>query len=359
MLEKRLFIRGFIVYFIVSFLFLSLISYWRWHLLKYGAVELIGINMIVKQIDASDMLQLNLYISILLAVLSSLIDVFLVERFFRKLNFTLSFIVAILVQLALVGFIMYRSSLYFARYIAKDALVEQYGFWEIPDFPFLALFLLLIISASHFLLEIDQRLGRGNLWRYISGKFYKPRSEERIFMFLDLNDSTQTAENIGHLKFSQLLQDCFSDLRVVARFYGEVYQYVGDEVVLTWKKDRGLHKLRYVRAFYAFKDKLKEKEEYYREEYGLLPVFKAGVHMGECTVSEMGNLKREISYLGDTLNTASRIEGKCRELKAELLISSYLMEHSTFHATYHLEAKENTDLRGKEQRSTLYKVERV
>ena len=359
MLEKRLFIRGFIVYFIVSFVFLTLINFWRWHLLRFGGMQVEGVNAIVNYIGPLELVRMNLYISILLSVLSSLVDVFLVERFFRKLPFGLSFLAAIIVQLAIVGFIMYRSSIFFTTYIVNDPAYKQYDFWEIPDYPFLALFLLFVISASHFLLEIDQRLGRGNLWRYITGRFYKPRCELRIFMFLDLKDSTKIAEQIGHLKFSQLLQDCFSDLRIVSRYYAEVYQYVGDEVVLMWKKERGLNKLRYINAFYAFKDRIAEKEEYYREEYGLLPEFKAGAHLGECTVSEMGNLKREITYLGDTLNTAARMEDKCRELSAELLISTELRDHSTFHEDYTLEEKKDIALRGKKDTCNLYKVERV
>ncbi|WP_219011061.1 hypothetical protein [Aquimarina litoralis] len=47
-------------------------------------------------------------------------------------------------------------------------------------------------------------------------------------MFLDLNSSTSIAEKIGHMKYSQLIQDCFDQLDMTEDFGAEIYQYVGD-----------------------------------------------------------------------------------------------------------------------------------
>ena len=82
-------------------------------------------------------------------------------------------------------------------------------------------------------------LGKGNLLKIVTGQFYVPKEDRRIFMFLDLRSSTAVAERLGHVQYSLLIQDCFRDLAVVEDFMAEVYQYVGDEAVLVWKIEEG------------------------------------------------------------------------------------------------------------------------
>merc|ERR1711991_522666 len=114
-----------------------------------------------------------------------------------------------------------------------------------------------------FIKEIDLKFGPGNLVRMLSGEFHKPKEVERIFMFLDLKSSTTIAEKLGHFKYSQLIQDCFSDLYIVEKYRAEVYQYVGDEVVLTWKKKHGFDKLNSIETYFAFRDKINSRSDYY------------------------------------------------------------------------------------------------
>lgn len=51
--------------------------------------------------------------------------------------------------------------------------------------------------------------------KLVTGRFCTPTAEERNFMFLDLQASTTLAEQLGHIKYSMLIQDCFNDLGVV------------------------------------------------------------------------------------------------------------------------------------------------
>ena len=101
--------------------------------------------------------------------------------------------------------------------------------------------------------QINLMLGEKNLRKFLMGKFYQPREEERIFMFLDLRSSTTIAEKLGHEKYSRLMQDCFNDLGVVIENDAEIYQYVGDEAVLTWSMEGGLKDQNCIRAFFTFK----------------------------------------------------------------------------------------------------------
>jgi len=127
-------------------------------------------------------------------------------------------------------------------------------------------------------------------------------------------------------------------------------------VVLTWCNKKGFQKNNYLHAFYAFKDELKKRSDYYLKNYGIEPFFKAGVHAGLIVTTEVGELKREISYHGDTINTAARIQGLCNEFDAELLISSAVYELTERKSEVNFIDKGLMDLKGKNQDVQIYKV---
>ena len=104
--------------------------------------------------------------------------------------------------------------------------------WVLITFCFLVGFLI------EFIEEMDKKFGPGNLFKMLSGKFYKPKQEERVFMFLDMRSSTTIAERLGHIRYSKLIQDCFKDISIVVTHKAQIYQYVGDEAVLTWLKNK-------------------------------------------------------------------------------------------------------------------------
>ncbi|MEW2923246.1 adenylate/guanylate cyclase domain-containing protein [Muricauda sp. ANG21] len=207
-----------------------------------------------------------------------------------------------------------------------------------------------------FLRHINLMLGEGNLRKLVQGKFYTPHEEERIFMFLDLYSSTKLAEQLGHLNYSLLIQDCFNDLgNAIGNSNAEIYQYVGDEAVLTWTLKNGLKNDSCLKAFYNFKSTLEKKRGYYEKKYGVLPFFKAGMHTGMVTVTEVGKYKKEIAYHGDTLNTAARIQEQCNSLGSELLISETLV--NLFNSsTYSFAALGSISLKGKEEKVVLFAV---
>lgn len=215
----------------------------------------------------------------------------------------------------------------------------------------------LVGTLVDFVKQVDKKLGPGNLWKMMKGEFYNPKEDERVFMFLDLKSSTAIAEKLGHLQYSQFIQDCFQDLAVVEQYEAEVYQYVGDEAVLTWKKETGLENSNCLRAFFDFKSRLTERSDFYMKKYGLVPEFKAGLNIGKITVAEVGQTKTEIAYHGDTINTASRIQDECNRLGRTLLISeelkNSLIDIQGFASSY----VGDVLLKGKSKAINLYSVE--
>ncbi len=209
----------------------------------------------------------------------------------------------------------------------------------------------------YFLQVMKTKIGGRILTNLILGKYHNPIVETRIFMFLDMKDSTTHAEKLGHIRFSTLIQDSLNDLTpAIIKHNAEVYQYVGDEAVLTWKLKDGFENANCLQIYYTFMNTLNSRKLYYENKYGLVPFFKAGVHLGEVTVSEVGIIKREIAYHSDVLNTAARIQGKCNEFNAELLISETLKNELS--DQYHLDYKQIGDisLKGKQQLVNIFKV---
>lgn len=218
----------------------------------------------------------------------------------------------------------------------------------------------ILVSATQFMLQVNDKFGPGVLWKFITGKYYHPREEERIFMFLDLKSSTTIAEKLGHQLFFELLREIYRDVtEPIISSRGEIYQYVGDEVIVTWPVERGLRDNNCLLCFFRIEELMKEKKAYYLEKYGIVPSFKAGLHLGEATVGEIGVIKKDIVFSGDVLNTTSRIQGECNHHNVKILVSSDLLQRMPANGGYQKIPIGEIRLRGKVETVALSTVEVV
>ncbi|WP_425390512.1 adenylate/guanylate cyclase domain-containing protein [Ekhidna sp.] len=214
----------------------------------------------------------------------------------------------------------------------------------------LSLFVSLIYAA------ISENLGHQVFINFFTGKYHKPTVETRIFMFLDMKSSTTIAESLGHVRYFKLLQeyyDLMSDPIVSCQ--GEVYQYIGDEIVVSWKLEKGLANANCVNCFFEIQEQLKDRRDYLLNEYGFEVGFKAGMHYGEVTIGEVGALKKEIVFTGDVLNTTARIQSQCNDLNSDLLVSGKLKEALSRHS-YEFNSRGAIELRGKDKKIELFSV---
>jgi len=162
---------------------------------------------------------------------------------------------------------------------------------------------------------------------------------------------------MGELEYSHFLQDYFYDIsEPIARYFGRVYQYVGDEAVVTWPMKKGLRYAVCARCFFAIQKQIRRYRTYYEKRYGRIPEFKAAVHGGAVVVSEVGKYKSEIAYHGDVLNTTARMLGKCHELESELLISGSLLEQVEMPKYLKADLMGQFQLKGKQQEIVLHSV---
>lgn len=215
----------------------------------------------------------------------------------------------------------------------------------------------MVTLGTTFILRVSEKYGPGVLMDTLLGKYHKPVVEERIFMFLDLKSSTSIAEELGHNRYFQFLRDFYADLTdPVIYNEGTVYQYVGDEVVVSWKRTRGLKDQNCLKCFFEAKEEIRKRSDEYRQKYGVVPTFKAGMHIGKATVGEIGVLKKEIAFTGDVLNTTSRIQGECNKYGADLLISGKLLGLLIDIGHYNITKIGDIELRGKKDKVVLYSI---
>jgi adenylate cyclase len=164
------------------------------------------------------------------------------------------------------------------------------------------------------------------LFSFITGKYHRPRETERIFMFVDLRNSTRLAESLGDIQYHRLLNNFFWDITTcVVQGKGEIYRYVGDQVVIAWKPEKGLHEARCIRTYYSIREELSRQAPKYLRRYGVEPAFRASCHIGMVVAGEIGNVKSQIVYIGDTLYIAGEIEKKCRTLDSDFIVSEALV----------------------------------
>ncbi|MFC2093991.1 adenylate/guanylate cyclase domain-containing protein [Bacteroidota bacterium] len=217
----------------------------------------------------------------------------------------------------------------------------------------------IIILTQIFILMRDS-FGYGVLPNFILGRYNKPKEECRIFMFLDLKSSTTIAEKLGHIQYHNLLNDFFDDINDSIIFSkGEIYQYIGDEITVSWTMKKGIENENCLRCFFSIKDKIESTSPRYTQKFGLVPEFKAGLHCGNVTIGEVGVIKKEIVFTGDVLNTTARIEELCNTYDVKLLMSKKLLDLLQSENRYTKNVVAEITLRGKKTKNILYNLERI
>lgn len=205
---------------------------------------------------------------------------------------------------------------------------------------------------------ISENLGHNVLKNFFTGRYHRPKQEERVFMFLDMKDSTTIAEKLGHVQYFDLLQAYYEAMSdSIINTYGDVYQYIGDEVVVTWKKEAGLRDNNCICCYNGIKANLRRLAGDFEKRFGVAPDFKAGIHLGEVTTGEVGALKKEIVYTGDVLNTTARIQAKCKEFGFDLIVSRELQNGLEDSSALTFRPLGEMELKGKEKKVELLGLE--
>ena len=277
---------------------------------------------------------------------------------YALLNIFWSYTLVFLVVATIGGLFFHGNQLnvpFFSQGALQATWRQTTSFTQVQNY----LFWLFIVIITLIALLANDKYGPGVFKSFILGKYFHPKREERIFMFLDLRGSTSIAEHLGEEIYFNFLKEVFRDVTpAIINLKGEIYQYVGDEVVISWKTDSGMEQANCLQCFFEIQQCLMDKASYYRKTYdGIIPEFKAGLHYGFVMVGEIGIVKRDIAYSGDVLNTTARIQSKCNELGENILISKNLLEGlGSLPDPFKLREIGEIDLRGKQHSLMLYTV---
>ena len=299
----------------------------------------------------------GLILGLLLGIFYAIIEFLFDEFLSKKLILGVSVIFKSFIYLALIIIVLSLLSFRIEEQIDID-LPNERGWWRTDPFFWNTVIFFVSSSVVFSLIRIaNDKFGRGMFINILLGKYRKPREESRILMFLDLKDSTKIAEKLGHVKYSKFIQDCFTDLnKVLAKFEAEVYQYVGDEAVVTWTEKKGFKYNNCINLFFAFRKQLELRNQYYESVFNFKPIFKAGVHFGELMIAEVGTVKKEIAFHGDVINTASRIQSLCNNYNAQLLVSETVLNMITLNETHKIHSKGDIKLIGRERTVKVYEI---
>ena len=231
--------------------------------------------------------------------------------------------------------------------------------WLVEKFPTIvaiSFFGALLVGA---IFELTRLVGSRVLFNVALGRYRSPVREARVLMFLDLAGSTSLAESMGELRVQGLLTRFFFDIDgAIVAHGGEVHAYVGDEVIVTWPLDDRMAGGRCIDCFFAIADGIAQRADSYRQEFGMVPSFRAGLHAGPVVISECGSSHRQLAYFGDTVNVTARLQEHCKEAGRNLLVSADLLRAMKLKPAYAAEALGAVRLRGRAAAIEVFAIER-
>lgn len=204
----------------------------------------------------------------------------------------------------------------------------------------------LIFFVTQLLIEITEKYSPGIFLDIFFGKYVHPRIERRIVMFIDLKDSTPIAEKLGHKEYFRFIRDFIYFISTALIEYGgRIYQYVGDEIVVSWPYTTR-NTRRCMDSLIEARKLLQRNGERFRRKYGVVPEFRVGIHAGEVTVGEIGVIKKDLAMSGDTMNTTARIRSACSELNQKFIVSKDFLDAIDL-KKWQVESLGPIDLKGK------------
>lgn len=297
-------------------------------IIPIGAVAAVAYYLLQSAINSETTTTGRLFetaaVGMLVALLASLFEVlYLPSRAGARVR-RLPFIKQLLIRLGIMCSALF-AGLTLGNYWFNSAVTQDY--WrELSILTDMAVAFAISLSVLLFLLMRDL-VGQRVFASFVLGRYFQPVSEFRVFLFLDLVNSTALAQQLGDRQTHALISQFFFDIATpLLEYEGETHRYIGDEIVVTWNEQSGFRNNNCLQAVFAIADEISRLEHTYRKRFDVVPEFRAALHCGMIAAGECGEEKREIVYFGDTINTTARIQSLCRPLQSNFLVSKALFD---------------------------------
>ena len=325
-------------------------------------LKLMGLNDL--RFHKGDALQTILPLSTFMGINTAIAITFLEFYVFSKWRhltfwqFTVYKYALLIVTIIVIGILIYIGYSYIEnKKSAYTVLTEIPRLLQSSFFLSSLIYMLLFSIFFNVLKTVYEYLGPQAVASALLGRYQQPEEEDVAFIFIDLKGSTTLAERLGHLQYSQFIDRCFQILTAsIYKYEATVYQFVGDEAVLLWKSKDASHTLAPVKLYYDFMAALEQDHEYFTTKFCETPHFRASVHAGMVTVTEIHTVKKDIVYHGDVLNTCARIMAHGSKLNKDLLVSSTVGNWLDKSDAYSTQLVEHLILRGKDSPTSIYEV---
>jgi adenylate cyclase len=202
--------------------------------------------------------------------------------------------------------------------------------------------------ALNLAFAVSNIIGPRAFLHLATGRYHAPVEENRFVLFVDIAGSTALAERLGGLGIHRFLDKTFRALSVsVIDYRGEVLNYVGDEMIITWTEASGAVDCRPLRCFLAMRATLARLQGRFEEEFGVAPRIRGSLHFGAVIVGEIGDIKRAIVFNGDVMNTAARLEELSRDVEGGFVASRAAIDRFNSAPPVSLHDLGVRDIRGK------------
>jgi len=299
--------------------------------------------------------------AILVFLMSSVMGylfVFTLKNIFRNSSLVVNFIAKAVILLFAALTMNFLA--HFADSILSEGLTvmgSMYHFYEkVVDGNWLmkrTMHWIILFIFTQLFLEINDKYSPGVFLDIISGKYIQPKIENRIIMFLDLKDSTPIAEKLGHSQYFLFIREfIYAVSLAIIEHDGIIYQYVGDEIVVSWRYNKA--NLRHcLAALIMARKNIQKKSERFRRKYGIVPEFRVGIHTGDVTVGEIGIIKKDLAMSGDNMNITARIRSACNELNQKFIVSKDFADKCSLQP-FQMESLGPIDLKGKAEGVELF-----
>jgi adenylate cyclase len=174
---------------------------------------------------------------------------------------------------------------------------------------------IMVMRTVHF-------IGIETLFHLMLGTYHRPVIQTKVLLFLDINNSTDLAERLGAVRTQSLLGKFLFDVsRPVTDHGGDIYLYKGDGLIAQWVWSEAVKGDKILRAIDAIFGAVRHEQANYRQQFGVVPNFRIGVHGGDVVVSEQGDTKRAIGIYGSTINISARMEEAAKAHRVSCVIS--------------------------------------
>lgn len=287
----------------------------------------------------------------IMSIVMGYLFVFTLKNIFRNdalwKNFLAKSFILLVAAFVMNFFVHFVENKFIAGYSVKESLHIFFTEKMLPSWILRRMiYWIVIFMVTQLYLEINDKYSPGVFLDILIGKYIKPKDEHRIVMFIDLKDSTPIAEKLGHYNYFLFIREFIYHVSMALIEYGGIiYQYVGDEIVVSWLSSPK-HAKKAMKAVIGAKKNIQKNSNRFRSLHGIVPDFHVGIHMGEVTVGEIGIIKKDLAMSGDTMNTAARICGACNDLGRKFIVSKDFVE-STSLEQHQLESLGIVELKGK------------